>query len=168
MSGRGINKTMSRCFHAMLAIARQSSALTVVQPATPGQSADIESTHESASSCVRIQQRLDALSLVRNSPSLPTPSDLTNKSMTPHKPRSRVVANVHRPCRDIEAGTFIAAFKGNASGPGCLSRLGRDYVVAAQTSRSALHFWTWHKVPASGFVAIRVLATQAAPCAVQF
>jgi len=49
-------------------------------------------------------------------------------------------------CRDIEAGTFIAAFKGNASGPGCLARLGRDYVVAAQTSRSALHFWTWHKV----------------------
>ena len=48
--------------------------------------------------------------------------------------------------RDIEAGTFIAAFKGNASAPNCLARLGRDYIVAAQTTRSALHFWTWHKV----------------------
>jgi hypothetical protein len=48
--------------------------------------------------------------------------------------------------RDIDAGTFIAAFKGNASGPGGLARLGRDYIVAAQTTRSALHFWTWHKV----------------------
>ncbi len=54
-------------------------------------------------------------------------------------------AHLHRRCRDIEAGTFIAAFKGNASGPGCLSRVGRDYMIAAQTSRSALHFWTWHK-----------------------
>ena len=49
--------------------------------------------------------------------------------------------------RDVDAGTYIAAFKGNACGPGGLARLGRDYVVAAQTTRSALHFWTWHKVP---------------------
>ena len=56
-------------------------------------------------------------------------------------------------CRDVETGTHIASFKDNASGPDAVSLLGQDYLVAAQAAKGALHFWTWHKVCSSAFLA---------------
>lgn len=48
--------------------------------------------------------------------------------------------------RDVHTGTALTSFKTNACAPGCLSLLGRDYLVAAQLGRGGgLHFWAWHK-----------------------
>ncbi|KAL4854511.1 Protein ROOT INITIATION DEFECTIVE 3 [Chlorella vulgaris] len=47
---------------------------------------------------------------------------------------------------DVHTGTALTSFKTNACAPGCLSLLGRDYLVAAQLGRGGgLHFWAWHK-----------------------
>ena len=54
-------------------------------------------------------------------------------------------------CRDLQTGTQLAAFKDNASGINSISLIGNDYFAAAQTSKDALHFWTWHKVSPQGF-----------------
>lgn len=46
----------------------------------------------------------------------------------------------------MHTGTALTSFKANASPPGGLARLGRDYLVAAQLGRGGgLHFWAWHK-----------------------
>lgn len=48
--------------------------------------------------------------------------------------------------RDLHTGTLLTSFKSCSCPPGGLSRLGRDYLVAAQLGRGGgLHFWAWHK-----------------------
>ncbi|KAL4446691.1 hypothetical protein ABPG77_007935 [Micractinium sp. CCAP 211/92] len=47
---------------------------------------------------------------------------------------------------DLHTGTLLTSFKSCSCPPGGLSRLGRDYLVAAQLGRGGgLHFWAWHK-----------------------
>ncbi|KAL4425368.1 hypothetical protein ABPG75_009384 [Micractinium tetrahymenae] len=47
---------------------------------------------------------------------------------------------------DLRTGTSLTSFKSCSCPPGGLSRLGRDYLVAAQLGRGGgLHFWAWHK-----------------------
>lgn len=55
-------------------------------------------------------------------------------------------AACRRPRRDLHTGTLLTSFKSCSCPPGGLSRLGRDYLVAAQLGRGGgLHFWAWHK-----------------------
>ncbi|WIA20965.1 hypothetical protein OEZ85_005302 [Tetradesmus obliquus] len=46
---------------------------------------------------------------------------------------------------DLATATQLTQYKGNASGRGRVTRLGSDYLAAAQNSKDAIHFWTWHK-----------------------
>ena len=49
--------------------------------------------------------------------------------------------------RNVETATFLTAYKGNLSGCNAFTRLGRDYIAAAQTGKGqALHIWSWQKV----------------------
>ncbi len=63
---------------------------------------------------------------------------------------SRRAAEPPRACarRDLHNGTFLTAYKGNASPRNGLCTLGADYLLAAQAGKDALQFWTWHKVGA--------------------
>lgn len=47
--------------------------------------------------------------------------------------------------RDVQTGTALMAYKGNASRPGGCALVGREYMIASQTGKSLLHMWTWHK-----------------------
>lgn len=51
-----------------------------------------------------------------------------------------------RCCRDVETGTSIATYKSNSSSRNGFCSLGRDYLLASQTGKGSLHFWSWHKV----------------------
>ncbi|KAK9790948.1 hypothetical protein WJX73_006419 [Symbiochloris irregularis] len=46
---------------------------------------------------------------------------------------------------DVATGRVLCNFKDSASPPGSLCCLGRDYLVAAQSTTSALSLWSWHK-----------------------
>ncbi len=48
--------------------------------------------------------------------------------------------------RDLQSGTHLTSYKGNGCPRNGLCTLGRDYLVAVQAAKQALHFWTWHKV----------------------
>ena len=49
-------------------------------------------------------------------------------------------------CRDLHTGTGLTSYKNNACPPNGISLVGRDYVIATQLGKPALHAWTWHKV----------------------
>lgn len=51
--------------------------------------------------------------------------------------------------RDARTGAALTSYKSNASPCNGLSLMGRDYLVAAQAKKGALHFWTWHKASAA-------------------
>ncbi len=47
---------------------------------------------------------------------------------------------------DLRTGTLLSSYKANACPRNGLCLLGRDYIAAAQASKDAIQFWTWHKV----------------------
>lgn len=51
--------------------------------------------------------------------------------------------------RDLNTNTYLTSYKGNASPRNGLCCVGPDYLVAAQSSKDALQFWTWHKARAA-------------------
>lgn len=68
--------------------------------------------------------------------------------MPPLRRRARLLMPPLPPTcrRDLHTGTLLTTFKSCSCPPGGLSRLGRDYLVAAQLGRGGgLHFWAWHK-----------------------
>jgi pre-rRNA-processing protein IPI3 len=48
--------------------------------------------------------------------------------------------------RDVNTGTALTTYKTNACPPNGISALGKDYFIAAQSGKPAIHTWTWHKV----------------------
>ncbi|KAL3153211.1 hypothetical protein ABBQ38_011961 [Trebouxia sp. C0009 RCD-2024] len=46
---------------------------------------------------------------------------------------------------DVETCTSIATYKSNSSPRNGFCCLGRDYLLASQTGKGSLHFWSWHK-----------------------
>eukprot|EP00198_Chlamydomonas_reinhardtii_P007316 XP_001696652.1 predicted protein [Chlamydomonas reinhardtii] len=59
--------------------------------------------------------------------------------------------------RDPVTGSQVSAYKGNGSSRNGLATLGNDYIVAAQTHKHALHFWSWHRVSNAGFTPLGLL-----------
>ncbi|KAG1674968.1 hypothetical protein FOA52_014763 [Chlamydomonas sp. UWO 241] len=67
---------------------------------------------------------------------------------------------------DVQTGTQLTQYKGNASPRNGLCSVGRDYVVGAQTGKDALQFWTWHKDQAlqRSFIQERATCVAASRC----
>lgn len=48
--------------------------------------------------------------------------------------------------RDVETGSALTSYKTNGCPPNGLSLLGKEYFIAAQLTKAAIHAWTWSKV----------------------
>lgn len=48
--------------------------------------------------------------------------------------------------RDLNNGGALGSFKNNASPVNGLTRVGDDYFMACQTTKTGVHAWTWAKV----------------------
>lgn len=50
--------------------------------------------------------------------------------------------------RDVETGSALTSYKTNGCPPNGLSLLGKEYFIAAQLTKAAIHAWTWSKARA--------------------
>lgn len=73
---------------------------------------------------------------------------------------------MHPPRRDLATGSQLCQYKTNASSHNCITLLGDQYLVAAQTGKGPLLFWAWHAdAPLQrAFAAGPITCVAASPC----